>query len=190
MNLIKNLLSKHKIDPSGVIHVGAHDGQEYEAYQVFNKVLWIEPIPEYAERLRARGLDVVDKAIAEEEGIVDFYITTYDQGSSMLKPIDHTVDKKVSVEAVRLDSLNTNGYNCLVVDTQGSEHSVIKSAGEKIQQFDLVIAEGSDRLRYENSINTVDLITLMNSLGFKIVSYFEHKQDLIKDCVFVKWDGR
>lgn len=176
MNLLE-IASKNGIKLNGVVHVGAHKRQEDYAD---NKVLWIEPQLDYA------GAGVISKAIDAVPGVKDFYITTNDQTSSLLVPLEHKVKEVIKVEAIRLDSLDLNGYNALVVDTQGSELGVIKSAGQKLEQFDIIILETNDYVRYKDGCNALDIAIYMNAKSYKLIAYEYHPQPSIKDCAFIK----
>jgi FkbM family methyltransferase len=185
MNLI-NLAKEFGISPRGVIHVGAHEGQEASDYEGLSQ-LYIEPIPSLAKLLKDKGLDVIEIAISNYTGTSDFYITDFDQGSSLLLPLEHSVQNKITVNVDTLENAvpDSSPYNCLVVDVQGAELDVLK--GSKVENFDLIICETNSRERYFGSPVHQDIVNYLESQGFKLSRFFSHSDDnVIKDCVFVR----
>jgi FkbM family methyltransferase len=174
------------VSPRGVIHVGAHEGQEASDYDEL-KQLYIEPIPSLAKLLRDKGLDVLEVAISNYTGTSDFYITDFDQGSSLLLPLEHSIKNKITVSVDTLENVvpDSSPYNCLVVDVQGAELDVLK--GTKVEKFDLIICETNSRERYSGSPVHEDIVGYMKDNGFKLSKFFSHSEDnVIKDCVFVR----
>jgi FkbM family methyltransferase len=170
----------------GVIHIGAHEGQEASDYDEL-KQLYIEPIPSLAKLLRDRGLDVLEVAVSNYTGTSDFYITDFDQGSSLLLPLEHSIQKKITVSVDTLENLvpDSSPYNCIVIDVQGAELDVLK--GTKVEKFDLIICETNSRERYSGSPLHDDIVSHMKDNGFRLSKIFSHSEDnVIKDCVFVK----
>ena len=53
------LAHEHALTPRGVIHIGAHEGKEFERYQAmgFGKILFVEANPAVFARLKARRID-------------------------------------------------------------------------------------------------------------------------------------
>ena len=185
MNLI-TLAKELGVFPKGVIHVGAHEAQEEQDYSGI-KQLYIEPIPDLAKLLKTRGLNVIECAISNYTGTADFYITDFDQGSSLLMPLEHSVQKKITVNVDTLENvvLDFISYNCLVLDVQGSELDVLK--GAKVENFDLIVCETNTRERYSGAPLHEDILRYMEDNGFKLSKFFNHSVDnVIKDCVLVK----
>jgi FkbM family methyltransferase len=185
MNLI-TLAKELGVFPKGVIHVGAHEAQEEQDYSGI-KQLYIEPIPELAKLLKNRGLTVIECAISNYTGTSDFYITDFDQGSSLLLPLEHSIQKKITVSVDTLENLvpDSSPYNCIVIDVQGAELDVLK--GTKVEKFDLIICETNSRERYSGSPVHDDIVSYMKDNGFRLSKIFSHSEDnVIKDCVFVK----
>jgi FkbM family methyltransferase len=174
------------VSPRGVIHVGAHEGQEASDYDEL-KQLYIEPIPSLAKLLRDKGLDVLEVALSNYTGTSDFYITDFDQGSSLLLPLEHSIQNKITVNVDTLENVvsDSSPYNCLVIDVQGAELNVLK--GTKVEKFDLIICETNSRERYSGSPVHEDIVGYMKNNGFILSKFFSHSEDnVIKDCVFVK----
>ena len=88
---LEDLCQKHSLEPRGVIHIGAHEGQEIDLYQKmgFQTILFIEANPVVFERLQETVRDIsnalaVNCAINNFNGETVLYVTSYDQSSSLL----------------------------------------------------------------------------------------------------------
>jgi FkbM family methyltransferase len=171
-------------DPAGVLHVGAHAGQEVPTYRSlgFDPVILVEPIPEYAQKLRNMdGVSVVEAAVSTTPGRQTLMVTAYDQASSLLPPIEHPLRRRVEVDTVRLDDIDTAGIELLVVDTQGSELDVLQSGPVS---FPLVIVEVSETVRYRGGCDRSMVENHMAGLGYRIVGEYPHKQETLVDLAF------
>lgn len=99
---LQDLIKKYNFHPKGVVHIGANEGQEAEAYfktDSINKVMWFEALPLVFEKLK----DHIKKTpriehsafkvlLSDEDDVeVDFNIANNDgQSSSMLEFGTHT----------------------------------------------------------------------------------------------------
>lgn len=155
------VIAERGIEPTGIVHVGAHRGQEVPSYREcgFGRIVLVEPEPRLAARLRAKfpDCDVVEAVCAARAAANRrFHVANYRSWSSLIKPPSDqsTVEGRVievadtiSVRAVTLASLQ-EGCNVAVVDAQGSEPDVL--AGADLDGLDLVVVETvdpSDRFR-------------------------------------------
>src|SRR5208337_2491599 len=140
------ILDKILLQAKGVIHVGAHIGQERDDYAAHDlNVMWIEPIPVLFNMLRTNLLGY-PKQIAFQYLITDrngdiyvFHISDSGGGPSSIfewGPVGKAVWPHVNyidslkIESRTLDSIPTDGYDALVLDVQGSELVVLKGAVE------------------------------------------------------------
>jgi hypothetical protein len=75
-------------------------------------------------------------------------------------------------------------YNVLSIDTQGSELDVLLSSN--IEQFNLIIIELNDRIRYENQPigDKIEEYLVLNKFNKKYVS--QHGEHGFSDVIFVK----
>lgn len=175
---LTDILEKYKISPTGVIHVGAHHGQEYSTYvenEIFN-VLFVEPSPNAFSVLQERfkhkpSVELVNAACGFEESILQMNIENNNQGqsNSLLKPKKHlevhpeiqftgTIDVKV----VKLDSLKTDSLNLLVMDVQGYEKFVLQGGLETLKHVDFVYSEVNQAELYEGCTQINELDEILN----------------------------
>ena len=100
--------------------------------------------------------------------------------SSFLPPKQHqhvwpqiTFEQTLALTTIRLDTLfereliDHTRYDDLVLDTQGSELSVLKGAGHLLGEFSFVLVEAADFKSYEGCCQVSDLREFMFDNDFK-----------------------
>ncbi len=207
--------SENNIKVDGVIHVGAHRGEEIFDYEKLNakQVIWIEPNPEVFEELQI-ALERADSFI-ESHGFcvaasdvdstdVDFHVcygpdAGFMRGnkgcSSLLKPqgrFESWHKKTIKVDTSRLDTLleennfNFGDFQLLDMDTQGAELMVLKGATKLLENVLYVTSEATwKNPDYVDNVMFDELESYLNSFGFQHVETFEHTSDW-GDVLFVK----
>jgi FkbM family methyltransferase len=167
---LKSLLDKHKLTVSGLLHIGAHYGQEYEEYIDcgVQKFVFFEPLAPAFEVLKSHvgdkpNVTLVNKAIGPANERVKMFVESANQGmsSSMLKPKFHidryphiVFDDSAEVEQVRLDDwaaehIELGDFNMINIDVQGYELPALQSAPIVLQHMDAVYAEVNKDELYE-----------------------------------------
>jgi len=159
-----------------VLHIGGHLGFEAKFY---NDVLFVEPIPKYAQYLRDTGHKVIEGAIGGDT----LFLTSYDQASSVLDPIEHKVVGTIKVKNYSLDNINDGSYDLLVLDTQGSELTILKSG---TLNFNYIIVEASVNPRYIGAGSKAAIEEFLMLHDYNKISEFQHKEYDIFDLVFKK----
>jgi FkbM family methyltransferase len=207
--------SENKITLNGVIHVGAHRGEEIFDYENLGakKVIWIEPNPDVFDELQI-ALDQADSSI-ESYGFnvaasdtdneeVDFHIcygpdAGFMRGnkgcSSLLKPqgrFEEWHRNTIKVETTKLDTLleanqfNLDEFDLLDMDTQGAELMVLRGASKVLENVKYVTTEATwNNPDYVGNVMFDELIEYLNSFGFEHKETFEHTPDW-GDALFVK----
>lgn len=141
------LYEKYHINASGVIHIGAHYGQEAEAYHKHGlKVIWIEASRKIWEQLKSNvlkytGTISINACVSDKDGeIVPFHISNNEgQSSSMFEFGTHTIEHPgiVFTEHTRLQTarvetilkdrkINPEEYDFVNIDIQGAELLALK----------------------------------------------------------------
>lgn len=179
---------------SGVIHVGANAGQERDVYERFGlRVLWIEAIPEIFEALkvnlkgfaRQQALNylVTDRDDAEYQ----FHVANNAGASSSIldlkwhKDIWPDVDyvKTITLRSITLASLlrregiDSNSYDALIMDTQGSELMVLKGAASVLKSYTYIKTEVPDFESYVGCCQLVEIESFLAWHGYK--EFARHK---------------
>jgi FkbM family methyltransferase len=177
--------------PTGIIHVGGHLGQEMKWYKdIFSSVLFIEPIPKYADVLIKKGYKVIPVAISEKSGEIDFYLSEDDQLSSILK--SKLKSKLIKVKSWPLRIVESREiinacYEVLAIDVQGASYQVLKSSD---LNYKLIIFECSDVPRYEGETPKKEIIKFLEEKGFKIIGEYRHGEADVYDVVAKKYEEK
>jgi FkbM family methyltransferase len=170
---------------SGIIHVGAHVGQERDEYRKLGKeVLWIEPDPDTYEKLKNNikslpGQRSMCALILDEEKDVKFNVSRQSDRSSVYEFTNHHFNdskfehtKTITLPSIRLDSINLDNYDTLITDTQGADLNVIKSLGDEIINFNLIICEVFLKECYKNIPLAPEYDEYLCARGFERIAKF------------------
>lgn len=187
---IHQLEKSSRFRPTGVIHVGAHDGAEVPFYFALGvkKVYLFEPQSSYAELLHRRYRS--DRRVkvfpfAVGSSMEELALFTEVEGSpnrsasaSILKPKEHLIDfdyvrfdlKPTNKVPVRtLDSFRLDDVDLLVIDTQGYELEVLKGALNTLQRIKWIVFEYWTNEAYEGVPSEEDLLAFVAEQGFRPV---------------------
>ena len=178
----------------GVIHVGANSGQERDLYHNLGKLVhWIEADPNIYPKLEeniegfpnqtsmcALIYDTVEK--------VEFNLSKQSERSSIFAFTNHHFKDDnfhhldtIELQTTRLDILFQDGsidlveYDTLVTDCQGADLNIIRSLGNNISQFNLIVTEVFFERCYENILLAKDFNSYMKQNQFKLVGEFGRK---------------
>jgi FkbM family methyltransferase len=200
-SILSRIISKLKTDPnkflwkvSGVIHVGANIGQERDLYAKYGlHVVWIEPIPDIFERLKANLTDyptqrALECLVTDKNGMeYQFHIANNDGASSSILYLNRHKDIWPHVNYVRTvklrsktlttllagENIDLRGYDALIMDTQGSELLVLKGAVPIIQNFTYIKAEVPDFESYIGCCQLSDIERFLKHHGYKEFSRYK-----------------
>lgn len=178
------LYDKYKLEIRGVLHIGAHFGQEnrvYQKYGIKNKIFF-EPLPHTFKVLERNVKDgiLVNKALGNETGIKQMHLEmdNQSQSSSLLKPKIHLTQypwirfgSKVNIEMIRLDDyeFNREDYNFINIDVQGYELEVFKGGKDTLNNIDYIMTEVNRDEVYENCAKVDELDKFLSNYGFERV---------------------
>lgn len=171
------------VAPVGVVHVGAHRGQEVPDYRRagFAHVVLIEPNSRLADALAAAGADAVHQCAAGRPGRAQLHVTTWDERSSLLEPVSYPVSEVVEVDVRPLAEMQDR-CNVAVLDCQGAELDVLDTAD--MAELDAVIVECTDDARYVGAATTSEVVAYMEALGWDRVGSWGGHSAGIKDIVW------
>jgi FkbM family methyltransferase len=182
---LHDLKQKYNMNLKGVIHVGAHYGEEcalYESLSIDNK-LFFDPSSRNFEILSKNIEDaslLVKKAVGNENKKIVLNIETANNGQSNsilnlklhLSQYPHiTFNSTEEVDMIRLDDYieNPSLYNFLNIDVQGYELEVLKGSEKLLNHVDYIISEINKEEVYENCALVGELIQYLESYRFKLV---------------------
>ena len=183
--LVENLSDYIKTPINGVIHIGAHHGQEKIWYNKENvkNIIWIDANPMYESILRKNvGEDtIIITGIGNTEGKLKFNISSNEgQSSSFLELGSHSyyhpdvryigdimVDIKRMSSIIDDHNIDLNNYNFLNLDIQGMELDAIKSFDNNIEKFDYIYTEVNVEHVYKNCTLIEEIDEYLSKYGFE-----------------------
>jgi FkbM family methyltransferase len=184
LDLIK-LKEKHNLDIKGVLHIGAHFGQEYSTYEKMGikNTMFFEPLPHTFEKLKSNIGDktiLVNTALGNMIGEVEMNVETANQGqsSSILEPIIHLQQyphikftNKIKVNITKLDEFlgEKDKFNMINIDVQGYELEVFKGGESFLHHIDYIMTEVNRDEVYKGCPRIEELDSYLNFYGFKRV---------------------
>jgi len=179
------ILETYKVDVKGIIHIGAHYGQEhilYKSHGVLN-IMYFEPLRKNYTILEQNvGSDAIlfNVALGNENKEIEMFVESSNQGmsSSILEPNLHLQQypwikftETEKVQMLRLDDIdfNKNSYNFINIDVQGYELEVFKGAEIFLNNVDYIISEINRDELYNNCAKVGDLENYLSKYGFVLV---------------------
>lgn len=193
---IRALLSqvqKSGLRSTGVIHVGAHLGEEVPVYREFgySPIILVEPNPSLLSELtlRCQGQDteIVGAAVADRAGLATLYEHRTVGGSvesaSLLKlgelgdVVTFQSNVVHSVMQTTVDELLGGRPESwlLVVDAQGSEVKVLHGAKKSLGLMNAVICEVNVTRNYVDAPLEHEIDEFLESFGFSKVFAIYHE---------------
>tara|TARA_R110000824_G_scaffold282940_4_gene471211 strand:- start:6203 stop:6844 length:642 start_codon:yes stop_codon:yes gene_type:complete len=185
------IIKKEKIEPKGVIHIGAHIGQELVTYEKcgFKDVLMIEANPTIFDSLVTIKSDICDLiflnvAVSDQKGVFDFNITSNGRGggemsSSLLKLKRHkqlypnirqvktiSVNTDLIDNILRSSNLSNKNYNMMNLDIQGAELMALKGSIKTLKNIDIINTEINKTELYEDCVLLDELEKFLFDQGF------------------------
>ena len=176
---------KYQFNVTGVIHVGAHVGQEYDEYiETFGLIptYWFEPIPHVYKEL-SKNLEgkpntfCYNVALGEKIGVHKMYLDDGNgqQSSSLLKPKEHqnfyphikfSEENTINITLNTLDFYGIDNCNFLVLDTQGYELNALKGSINTLKNIDYIFTEFNVIEMYVGCPSIEQLDEFLQPFGF------------------------
>ncbi len=177
------------IEPKGVLHIGAHQGNEIGVYEQIGakRVAFFEANPKLASQLRERFSDnpavtVVERAISASEGRATFNVASSDQSSSLLEFEEHLQmypsilpTEQIDVRTSTLDDcmaevgLVPAEFNLLAIDIEGAELLALRGAAEALNSIEAIQLEVNYSERFKGCAKIWEIDAFLEPLGFSRV---------------------
>ncbi len=198
------------INCKGIIHVGAHRGEEAPVYEWFGKkVLWFEANPyifkdledniykyKYQKAYKTLLLD-------EKKTNVKFNLSNNDFASSSIYNFGKLSEgkdsiwpeknlkmiKSINIESNTFDNLvkeknlEIENYDHWVIDVQGSELFFLKGAEKSLSRCRSIYIEVSNDQIYQNGSKWADVKNFLTNLEFKQITEMNSNHT---DVLFIK----
>lgn len=161
------IIKKYNMNVAGIIHIGAHYGEEIGDYidNGIKDIILFEPLSDnfniLEKNVKNLNANIVGHQVAlgSTPGNATMYVSSNEkQSSSILKPKVHlTHHPNVSfpsteiVEVKTLDQFETSNFNFINMDVQGYELEVLKGASKTLMHIDYVYCEVNRDEVYENN---------------------------------------
>jgi FkbM family methyltransferase len=188
---LEKLVQRHRLNITGVLHCGAHEGQEAKTYAKLgvSKMIFVEADPDIFERLKVnlskyQNAIPVNVCLSDSDGEeVEFKRTNNaGQSSSIMDlhlhkqshPEVHVVDS-IELKTKRLDSLleelniNVHEFNFINCDLQCAELKALKGLGDKLSYFKYAYLEVNEREMYAGCPLIGEVDAYMKGFGFNRV---------------------
>lgn len=187
---LTDISKKYNFIPKGVIHLGAHLGEEATVYNELGikKVLWIEGNPALFNKLndnlrKYEGQVALNYLVSDINGEeVDFHIANDSQASSLFdlkhSKIHHPnihMTKTIRTHTKRMDrilienKIEISDFNFLNIDLQGAELLAMKGFGELLNKIDFIYLEINLAKLYSKNPKLSDIDKFLSSFGFRRV---------------------
>lgn len=202
LELLREIRRNVIIQSKGILHIGAHRGQEAGEYSKLNcKVIWVEAIPEIFE-----DLSVNIAGYTNQRGILallgdqnrnkhKIYLSSNDYKSSSvynfgkdMKNANLKMIRSLELPMYRLDSLIKQKelvqYTHWVIDVQGAELSVLIGAGKLLENVNSLEIEISTREEYEGGTNWENLVAYLGK--FNLYPLWNPDVNSHEDIIFIR----
>jgi FkbM family methyltransferase len=186
------------IERRGIIHVGAHIGEEVEAYLQagFRRIVLIEANSECCHRMSSnfRGvpeISIHNCAISDHDGTVQLQLHTSRSGNTepaSILPLKRfkeivptlTTPRTMEVAARTLDSflaseaLSPEDFSVLNMDIQGAELKALAGATRLLECVQAVISEVAFVELYDGGASESEIVAFMQYRGFERTKTIAH----------------
>ena len=185
----------------GIIHVGAHYGEEISEYidNGIQDIILFEPLVENFDILSKKvktlnaNIEGYQVALGSKKGDATMYVSDNEkQSSSVLKPKVHLTHhphvkfpSTEDVEVHLLDDYNSKDYNFINMDVQGYELEVLKGGTKTLEHVDYVYCEVNRDEVYENNAYVEELDEFLSGYNMKRVET-DWAGDIWGDALYIR----
>lgn len=205
---LHNCIEKYKMNITGVVHVGAHYGEEYNSYKKISSIkniVFFEPDKDSFLILK-ENIKNAENVICINKALGPFSCEAYlhkeqdnqGQSNSLLEPYLHVQQypyikftNKVKVNVEPLDKYQPDmSLNFLNMDVQGSELNVLLGASNTLKNnIQYIITEINRAELYKNCAMVEDLDYFLGKFNFKRVeTVWDRDSSTWGDALYIKSD--
>jgi FkbM family methyltransferase len=201
-----NLHTKYNLNIKGIVHVGAHYGEEIQEYvdNGIQKITVFEPLSKnfdiLSKRLQNVNADIEGHQVAlgSKKGIVTMFLSSNEaQSSSILKPKQHLelhpdvyFDGTEEVEVSLLDDYDIGDANFINIDVQGYELEVFKGGKETLKKIDYIYCEVNRDEVYEGAPMVEELDEFLGTYGFeRVETHWPETYYTWGDALYIKQEN-
>jgi FkbM family methyltransferase len=194
--MLDKVFQKWKIQPKGIIHIGANFCNERGFYMQAgcddSKVVWVEAIPEICNRCKQvfPRATILNEAVSDSERDIEFMVSSNNgESSSILDFAEHAQIYPSVKEAGRIKmqtislpnmltkyDLDANNYDFLAMDIQGAEMKALRGMTDIITKFKFIVLEVSIFELYKSQGLFNDIMDFLRSYGFSLIDMEMHAE--------------
>jgi FkbM family methyltransferase len=179
---VSDLVNFWGVKPKNVLHIGAHNAEELEAYTKhnWNQVTWVEAQPDKIEYLKKKlpvHHKLIEAAVWNESGIsLELKVMTNTESTSLLNLGTHasehpsvTLNYEIPIKTQVLNDLIplNETPDLITLDIQGAELKALEGFGTRIRDVRWIYCEVNKDYLYEGCCLVSDLDTYLEKFGFK-----------------------
>jgi FkbM family methyltransferase len=181
---VSDLVHFWGVKPKNVLHIGAHNAEELDAYtnHNWNQVTWVEAQPDKIKFLKGKlpaHHKLIQAAVWNESGIsLNLKVMTNTESTSLLNLGTHasehpnvTLNYQIPIKTqVLRDLIPINETPDLIaLDIQGAELKALQGFGTRICEVRWIYCEVNKDYLYEGCCLVTDLDAYLEEFGFKRV---------------------
>lgn len=201
----KELLKKHTIKVSGILHIGAHECEELKDYLSCGvkkeNIYWVEGQEVLVNNMKKKGIHNIYVGLIDEEDNkeVTFNISNNGQSSSILEFGSHLIHhphvhyiSSHTQKTIRLDTLieknniKIDKINFLNLDIQGVELRALKSMEIYLKHIDYIYTEVNTEEVYKNCAKIEQIDEYLKRFNFKRCDTSIYKKFGWGDAFYIK----
>ncbi len=202
---IEEAIEKYDMKVDGILHIGAHYGEEAPVYdRIGVPVWWVEGNPKAFRKLRSvlkrfPNQDCVAAVVSDSVGEVNFNVANNGQSSSILELGTH---KQEHPEVKYVDAFNATTTtiddlwteqkvglgNFVNLDIQGAELLALRGGRWYLENVDYIYSEVNRKELYVGCAIISDLDNYLREFGFKRVQV-EWTQHGWGDALWIRQDS-
>ena len=193
---LHDLVKKYNVVFKGILHVGAHECEEREAYNSKgisdSNIVWVDGNADLVIKMKEKGVPHIHYELIDEvEHDVVFNITNNGQSSSILELGTHAtmyphiivserrVQRTITIEKLKekesIDFTNLNFWN---FDIQGAELLALKGAGDLLKYADALYLEVNTEEVYKKCARLNEMDDFLLTKGFTRVAVSIYKNGM------------
>jgi FkbM family methyltransferase len=200
---LATLVKENGVKPGPTLHVGAHIGEEAEAYDFFGfvPVWWIEANADLLPRLRLNlsmypGQFIINALVSDSPKELTFHLASNGASSSYMELGTHATEHPDvtyvgarQMLATTVDLLHEEGSigqaSYMSMDVQGTELDVLRGAERYIEKVDAIYAEVNTNEVYKGCASFDEVTEWLRERGFtrRVVSMTDH---FWGDCLYTR----
>ena len=172
-----------RVKPGNVLHVGAHEAEELDAYVEFNwgKIVWVEVQPDKVLQLKEKIRDtnhiVIEAAVWDKSGVdLEMKVMSNSASSSLLDLGTHKTEhpdikllRTFKVKTKTLEDAIPQDFlpELIALDIQGAELRALQGFGRRLTGVKWIYTEVNRKELYEGCCLVGDLDEYLKQYKFK-----------------------